>query len=62
MGPWDSVEQRRREYSAEEHKGLAFAESGLSIFVESCPQQAREIATVAPGRTVICPTSGEVHA
>lgn len=61
MGPWTTLSQRRKEYSAAGYKGRVFAASGLSIFVESCPIQSREIAAVLPGRTVICPATGEVY-
>lgn len=59
MGAWSTRDERRQRYSAADHKGRAFADSRASIFVESCPTQAREIFARA-GKTVICPTTSEV--
>ena len=59
MGPWGTLSERRAKYRAVDHKGVAFAKSGLKFFIESDVRQAREIAR-ATRRTVICPTTGEV--
>lgn len=60
MGPWETVERRRAEYSAAEFKGRHYADSSQTIFVESCPVQAKEIADYS-GKRVICPGTAEVH-
>jgi uncharacterized HAD superfamily protein len=59
MGPWRTLEERRRLFHAGRFKGEAFAKSTCGVFVESCPQQSRQIADVS-GKSVICPASGQV--
>ena len=58
MGHWVSLVDRTWE-EVVQLKIDAFAESGLTFFVESCPVQADAISN-ATGMTVICPPTGEV--
>jgi hypoxanthine phosphoribosyltransferase len=57
MGPWA---ERSRAYDIGQFKGQVFHDSAVTIFVESCPIQARAIADVS-GKRVICPATGEIH-
>jgi hypothetical protein len=57
MGPWT---ERSREYDLGQFKGQVYRDSAATIFVESCPAQARAIADVS-GKRVICPATGEIH-
>jgi uncharacterized HAD superfamily protein len=57
MGPWA---ERSRAYDIGQFKGQVYRDSGATIFVESCPVQARSIAE-ASGKRVICPETGEIH-
>ena len=60
MGPWQSAAERRRNYSAAEHKGRAYAASKCSLFIESDDGQAAAIFA-ATGRPVLCPATGRIH-
>ena len=57
MGPWA---ERSRAYDIGQFKGQVYRDSAATIFVESCPAQARTIAEVS-GKRVICPATGEIH-
>lgn len=59
MGPWSTKAERSRHYNAGQYKGDAYRQSGATLFFESCPIQSKQIAK-ATGKTVICPTTGEV--
>jgi hypothetical protein len=59
MGPWATKDERSRGYDAGAHKGAAYRNSEATIFVESCPIQARAIAE-ASGKRVICPATAGV--
>jgi uncharacterized HAD superfamily protein/adenine/guanine phosphoribosyltransferase-like PRPP-binding protein len=59
MGPWATKDERTRSYDAGAYKGQAYRDSEATIFVESCPIQARAIAE-ASGKRVICPATAEV--
>jgi len=59
MGPWANLAERNRPGEVARFKAAAYQASGLHLFVESCPQQAREIAELT-GRRVLCPAAGRV--
>ncbi len=59
MGPWATKEDRTRGYDAGAYKGAAYRDSNATIFVESCPIQAKAIAE-ASGKRVICPATADV--
>lgn len=64
MGPWSSLTERNRplevsSFKAEHFRQFLRTARGLEphLFVESCPIQAREIATLSGGKT-LCPAAG----
>jgi hypothetical protein len=59
MGPWSTIDERRRLYTAAQFKGRVYQDSDCQVFVESCPKQAEAIAT-ATGKRVICPATSQV--
>ena len=59
MGHWSSLDERNGTYNAGEYKGRPYLESGLDLFIESCPIQSKQIHEYT-GKRVICPTTGEV--
>ena len=59
MGPWSSKLERSKHFNAGEYKGGALKKNGLQTFLESCPIQSRQIHE-ATGKTVVCPTSGDI--
>jgi len=59
MGPWASLAERNRPGNVAAYKARHYRESRLTIFIESDPRQAREIARQA-AKTVLCPSTAEV--
>ncbi len=58
MGTWSSLRDRTWE-GVVQLKSDAFAKSGLTFFVESCPHQPEAIAKQVP-KPVICPPAGKI--
>lgn len=58
MGPWADLRERARNRMSS-YKAEKYRESGLRLFVESCPIQAKEIFEIT-GKPVLCPELGRV--
>ena len=56
LHPADSFAARDANFDVVEHKAKRFKASDCSIFIESCPQQARVIADQS-GKPVLCPSA-----
>lgn len=56
MGPWKSLAERNRPGEVARFKARVYRESRLRLFIESCPDQARQIARDAH-KPVLCPAA-----
>jgi hypothetical protein len=56
LHPAKTFAERDANFDVIEHKARRFKESGCSIFIESCPQQARVIADHS-SKPVLCPSA-----
>ncbi|WP_145218375.1 hypothetical protein [Planctomycetes bacterium TBK1r] len=54
MGPW-STKQEREAGDVAAWKAQQCIESNTQIYIESCPEQSRRIAGIAPSVAVLCP-------
>jgi hypothetical protein len=56
LHPAETFAARDADFDVIEHKAKRFKQSDCSIFIESCPQQAKLIAEFS-GKPALCPTA-----
>jgi orotate phosphoribosyltransferase len=59
MGPWNSNEERCKPGEIAKFKASIYSQFNYNLFIESEPNQAREIA-IRTGKEVLCPKLGRV--
>jgi uncharacterized HAD superfamily protein len=59
MGPWQNLRERYKPGTIARWKAQEFSKAPCSLFIESDPRQAEEIARLSK-RPVLCPAAGKV--